>query len=263
VDGCGVVAPDDLAAALGQPTALVSVMLANNEVGTLNPPGALAAVAHDHGALFHTDAVQAAGQLPIDFAASGVDLLSISAHKFYGPKGVGALVVRRGTPLDAAQSGGGHEEGRRSGTLNVPGIVGMARALELAYAELAERTAHLQTLRDQLIHGVLMHIDRARLTGHPTQRLPGHASFVIDGVDSNLLIMHLDLKGVAASSASACKTGNPEPSGVLLALGYPPELASGSLRLSVGKDTTAEDINYAVAMLAETVTALARLSKWA
>src|SRR5690606_3819885 len=172
---------------------------------------------------------------------------------------VGLLYVREGVELLPSQSGGSHENYRRGGTYNTPGIIGMARALELAYSELDDRTAHFRALRDQLIAGVLSRVPGAQLTGHPEQRLPSHASFVFDGIESNMLLMHLDIKGIAASSASACKTGNPEPSSVLLAMGYPRETALGSLRLTVGKDTSEEDIEYAVETLAQTVEKLHKM----
>ena len=258
VDRTGMIDVEDFAAACQAGTTLASIMYANNEVGTIQPIPAMAALAHEQGALFHTDAVQAAGQLTLDVNTLGVDMLSISAHKFYGPKGVGALYIKQGIEVLPSQSGGSHERGRRGGTHNTPGIVGMAKALEIVYAERDERAAHYQTMRDMLIDGVLRQIPNAILTGHAEQRLPGHASFIFDGVESNSLLMHLDLKGVCASSASACKTGNPEPSSVLLAMGYPREQALGSLRLTVGKDTSADDIEYAVDVLA---TAVARLTE--
>jgi cysteine desulfurase len=258
VDRDGQVDVEDFAGAIRADTVLASVIYANNEVGTINPIPRLAELAHKHGVLFHTDAVQAAGQLSLDVQALGVDMLSISAHKFYGPKGVGALFVREGIDLLPAQSGGSHEEGRRAGTLNTPGIVGMAKALELVYGELEARAAHYRRLRDQLIDGILSRVPGSYLTGHHEQRSPSHASFVFDGVEGNMLLMHLDIKGIAASSASACKTGNPEPSGVLLAMGYTPELASSSLRLSVGKDTTDDDIDYAINIVSEAVGKLRR-----
>lgn len=254
-----VVDPETLIPALQPNTALVSVMAANNEVGTIQPISALAAQAKARGVLMHTDAVQAAGQLPLDVQALGVDMLSLSAHKFYGPKGVGALYVRDGIRLTPSQTGGSHEEGQRAGTVNTPGVVGLAKALQLAYDEFDERTAHYRSLRDQLIDEVLRLVPNARLTGHPEQRLPGHASFLLDGLDGNTLIMHLDMKGLAASSASACKTGNPEPSSVLLAMGVPYETAFGSLRLTIGKDTTETDIEYSVSVLAQIVEKLYRL----
>lgn len=259
VDALGVVDAGDFAATLRPDTTIASVMLVNNEVGTIEPIPLLAAQARERGVIFHTDAVQAAGQLSLDVQALGVDLLSISAHKFYGPKGVGALYIREGIDLVSTQSGGAHENYRRAGTYNTPGIVGMAKALELAYGELDTRTAHFQRRRDQLIDGVLSRVEGAQLTGHPEQRLPSHSSFVIEGIDSNILLMHLDMKGVAASSASACKTGNPEPSDVLLAMGYPRELALGSLRMTVGLQTTKEDVEYAVDTLAQAVEKLHRL----
>lgn len=263
VDRTGMVDVEDFAAAIREDTTIASVMYVNNEVGTIEPIPQLAAMARERGVLFHTDAVQGVGQLNLDVQALGVDLLSISAHKFYGPKGVGALYVRNGIELTPSQSGGNHEEGRRAGTLNSPGIVGLAKALELANDEMDERVAHYQARRDQLIDGVLSRVPGAKLTGHPEQRLPSHASFVFDGIDGNMLLMHLDLKGVAGSSASACKTGNPEPSEVLLAMGYPHDTALGSLRLTVGKDTTEEDIEYAMQTLAQTVEKLHRLGSMA
>jgi cysteine desulfurase len=260
VDPYGRVEAEDFAGAIREDTTVASVMYVNNEVGTIEPIPALAEQARARGVLFHTDAVQAAGQLALDTQALGVDLLSISAHKFYGPKGVGALYVREGIELEASQSGGSHENYRRGGTLNTPGIVGMAKALEIAYDELDAHTAQYRARRDQLIDGVLSRVPGAQLTGHPTLRLPSHASFVIEGIDANMLVIHLDMKGVAASSASACKTGNPEPSGVLLAMGYPAELALGSLRLTVGRQTSEADIEYAVGVIAAAVAKLRKLT---
>ncbi len=253
--------PEDLAVALRDDSTLVSVIYANNEVGTIAPIPQLAEQAHARGALFHTDAVQAAGQLTLDVQALGVDMLSLSAHKFYGPKGVGALYVREGIDLVSAQAGGSHERGRRAGTHNTTFIVGMAKALEITHAERENRIAHYRAMRDQLIDGVLSRVPDAILTGHREHRLPSHASFIIPGVDSSKLMMHLDMRGVAASGGSACKTGNPEPSGVLLAMGYSPEDATGSLRLTVGLHTTEEDIDYAVSAVQESVEKLRALAK--
>lgn len=258
VDHFGKVSASDFEKAIRDDTVIASLIYANNEVGTIQPIVALAKVAHERGVLFHTDAVQAAGQLPLDVGALGVDLMSISAHKFYGPKGVGALFVRDGIDLMPNQSGGGHESGRRAGTHNTAFIVGMAKALQLAYDE--PHNAHYQMMRDRLIDGILNRVPNAQLTGHPEQRLPSHASFIFDGIESNLLLSHLDLKGIAASSGSACKTGNPEPSGVLLAMGYSEKEALSSLRLTVGRQTTAEDIDYTVETLAEIVEKLAKLA---
>jgi cysteine desulfurase len=253
LDRTGIVDIEDFANACHDGTTTASIMYANNEVGTIEPIPQLATVARERGILFHTDAVQAGGQLTLNVQDLGVDMLSISAHKFYGPKGVGALYVRSGIELVPSQSGGSHEDGRRAGTHNTPFIVGLAKSLELAYSELDEHNMHYQTMRDQLIDGVLSRVSNAQLTGHPEQRLPSHASFVFDGIDGNKLLMHLDLNGVAASSGSACKTGNPEPSGVLLAMGYTREQALGSLRLTVGRQTTADDIDYTVDVLVQTV----------
>ncbi|RMF76979.1 MAG: cysteine desulfurase [Chloroflexi bacterium] len=259
VDRYGSVLVDDYTQSMRDDTSVVSIVYANNEVGTIQSIAELSTIAHERNALFHTDAVQAAGQLTLDVQKLGVDMLSISAHKFYGPKGVGALFVRDGIELTPSQSGGGHENNRRAGTHNTPSIVGMATALQIAYDEFEYHTTHYRTMRDRLIDGVLSNVPGAHLTGHPEQRLPSHASFVLDGIDGNLLLTHLDLKGVAASSGSACKTGNPEPSEVLLAMGYSEETALGSLRLTVGRQTTAEDIDYVVDVLAETVKKLAKM----
>ena len=179
--------------------------------------------------------------------------MSIAAHKFYGPKGVGALYIREGTPLRAHLTGGAHEGGRRAGTLNTPGIVGLARALELAETERADNNQHLAAMRDRLIAGTLREIPGAKLSGHPTERLPSHASFTFIGIDAQTLLMHLDLRGIAASSGSACKTGQAEPSVILLALGYSEERARSGLRLTVGRSTTAADIDYTIATLCEIV----------
>lgn len=249
VDAYGRVTLDSFAQCCRPETTFASVMYANNEVGTVQPIAQLAALARERGIVFHTDAVQAAGQLELDVQKLGVDLLSLSGHKFYGPKGIGALYVREGTPLSTVQTGGGQEFGLRAGTHATPLIVGLAKALELAYDEYAQRTAHFQSLRDQLIDGILSSIPNAFLTGHPEQRLPTHASFVFDGVADCDLLGHLNSKGIAASAASACKAGSNKPSGVLLALDYDTTLASTSLRLTVGVHTTAEEIERTVNVL--------------
>lgn len=260
VDASGSVCADDFLAACRPTTTLLSVMYANNEVGTIQPIAQLAALAKERNILFHTDAVQAAGQLPLDVQALGVDILSLSAHKFYGPKGIGALYVRDGIALNPSQTGGGQERGLRAGTYATPLIVGLAKALEIAYQELETRTAHYQQLRDHLIDGVLRTITGAALTGHPEQRLPNHASFVFEKISGHLLVAALDSQGIAASGASACKAGNHAPSGVLLALGYAPEIAASSLRLTVGTHTTFEEIDHTIAVLNEAVTKLRRLA---
>ena len=232
------------------------------KLGTINPIPQFAVQAKERDILFHTDAVQAAGQLSLDVETLGVDLMSISGHKFYGPKGVGALFVRDGVDLVTNQSGGSHENGRRAGTHNTPFIVGLAKALQIAYEELDEHVTHYRTLRDQLIDGVTSRIPGTELTGHPQQRLPCHASFVFDGVESNLLLMHLDMRGIAASGGSACKTGwHPEPSSVLLAMGYPEDQAVSGLRLSVGRQTTAGDVEFAIDTLVDIVEKLRKLRR--
>jgi cysteine desulfurase len=249
VDEAGLVSAGDLERAIQPDTALVSIMYACNEIGTIEPLAELAEVCHAHGARLHTDAVQAASQLDLDVTRLGVDLLALGAHKFYGPKGVGALYARSGTKLLPAQTGGPHEHALRAGTPNVPYIAGLAAALKITAAERETHNAHFLRLRDQLIAGVLASVPGATLSGHPSRRLPNHASFVIPGLDGNELLMHLDLAGVAASSGSACKTGDPEPSEVLLALGLPREVALGSLRLTVGRPTSAADIERLLSAL--------------
>ncbi len=253
VDRQGRVRADRFAAACRGGAAIASIIYANNEVGSINDLALLAAIAREHEVLFHTDAVQAGGQLTLDVEALGVDMLSLSAHKFYGPKGVGVLYLRDGIDLPSIMTGGGHEGGRRAGTHNTAFIVGLAKALELAYAEASERLARLSHLRGKLVDGLLSRVAGAELTGHPENRLPSHASFVLPGIDANALLMHLDMNGIAASSGSACKTGNPEPSDALLALGYAPDVAKCGLRLSVGSATTEAEIDYALNVLVAAV----------
>lgn len=224
-------------------SALVSVIYANNEIGTVNALRPLADLCHQRGIPFHSDAVQAAAYLPLDVQALGVDMLSLGGHKLYGPKGVGALYVRKGTGLIPTQTGGGHEAGLRSGTHNVPLIVGFAEALRLATAEREQRVAHVHPLRDQIIGSVLSSIPNAKLTGHPESRLPNHASFAFKDVDGNLLLTLLDAAGFACSSGSACKTGNPEPSEVMDAIGLSPEWGLGSLRVTLGTGTTSAQVD--------------------
>jgi cysteine desulfurase len=249
VDHTGKVSPGDVQSRLREDTAVVSVMYANNEIGTINPIAEIGTVCQEHGIPFHTDAVQAGGYLPVNVQALNVDLLSLGAHKFYGPKGIGVLYARNGTPLEAVQTGGAQEFGYRAGTQNVPYIVGMARAFELAQAERSERNAYLESLRDHLIGAVLEAIPDSKLSGHPSERLPNHASFVFKQVDGNQLLMMLDMEGFACSSGSACKTGNPEPSEVLIAIGIEPSWALGSLRVTLGAHTTAEEIQKFVSVL--------------
>ena len=253
VDERGTVTPDALRHAVCDATALASVMLANNEIGTINPVAELAAICREHGILFHTDAVQAAAYLDVDVTKLGVDMLSLGGHKLYAPKGVGALYVKKGTQLVPHTTGGGQEFGLRAGTQNVPYIVGFAEALRLAKEEREQRIAHVQPLRDQVIGRVLEEIPDAHLTGHPQNRLTNHASFVFKDVDGNLLLQLLDAAGFACSSGSACKTGNPEPSEVITALGLPRDWALGSLRITLGKDSTIEQVNSFLASLPDLV----------
>ena len=249
VDDYGVADPAAVEAAIRPDTALISVMYANNEVGTIEPIAEIGAIARRHEVPFHTDAVQAGGYLSLDVQALNVDLLSLSAHKFYGPKGVGLLFARRGISVWPVQTGGGQERGRRAGTENIPYIAGMACALELAQAERSAENARLAQLRDRLLAGLLERIPDAGLTGHPTQRLPGHVSLVIRGVEANGLLIALDLVGVAASSGSACASGAAEPSHVLTALKVGHQDALGALRLTLGRQTTQADIDFVVESL--------------
>lgn len=249
VDENGLVSPDDVRRALTDDTALISIMAANNEVGTLEPVREIGQIAREAGVLFHTDAVQAAGVVPIDVNDWNADLLSLSGHKFHGPKGVGALYIRKGTRIHNLIEGGAQERGLRAGTENVPGIVGMGEALSLAAAELSEYTAHVTALRDRLIQGVLSTVPEARLNGHPTFRLPGNVNFSFPGVEGESLLMRLDLAGIACSSGSACTSGSLEPSHVLSAMGLSPDMARSSLRFSLGRDNTAEEIDRVLAVL--------------
>ena len=242
VDGYGCINPDDVARAITDQTILVSIMYANNEVGTIEPVAEIGRICRARKIPFHIDAVQAGGALPIDVAALNADLLSLSAHKFYGPKGVGILYVRQGMRLLPQMQGGSQERGRRAGTENVAGIVGAATALRLAYEDLPTVTPRIIKLRNRLIDGLLS-IPGSQLTGHPTERLPNNASFCFEGVEGESILLNLDLLGIAASTGSACTSGSVDPSHVLLAMGLPPEVAHGSLRLTLGKGNTDEDID--------------------
>lgn len=241
----GFVRPGDVRAALREDTALVSVMFANNEIGTIQPVREIGAICREAGVVFHTDAVQAAGHLHIDVEEMNIDMLSLSAHKFCGPKGVGALYVRKGIPLFPLIEGGAQERGRRAGTENVPGIVGMAKALAAAAEKMEEHGAHERKLRDALIAG-LSKIPHARLNGDAAGRLPGNVSFCFEGIEGESLLLLLDAKGIAASSGSACTSGSLDPSHVLLAIGLPHEVAHGSLRLTLSSENTMEEVNYMI-----------------
>lgn len=260
VDSAGRVSPDDLAAAIREDTVLVSIMAANNEVGTLQPLAELSAVCRERGVPFHSDAVQAAGSLSLRVDELGVDLLSLGAHKFYGPKGVGLLYVRRGTPLLPQITGGGQESKRRAGTENVPYIVGMARALELAQAERQSESGRLIKLRDRLIEGLLAAIPDCYLTGHRWERLANHASFIVRGVEAEGMLIGLDMEGICASSGSACTSGAQEPSHVLMAMGVPRHEAAGHLRLSLGHSNTEEHVERVLQVLPPLVQRLRELS---
>ena len=243
VDGDGLVDPANLEQAIRPDTILISVMAANNEIGTIQPIAEIGAIARAHKVLFHTDAVQAVGHIPVDVEAWNVDLLSLSGHKFGGPKGIGALYMKKPLRLPALIQGGGQEKGRRSGTENVPGAVGMAAALKEAAGRLAQESVRLSALRDKLIAGLSV-LPYTRLTGHPVKRLPGTASFVFEGVEGEALLLHLDAKGICASSGSACSSASLDPSHVLLSIGLPHAIAHGSLRLSLGAENTEEDVDY-------------------
>jgi cysteine desulfurase len=260
VDKHGLVDPDEVERAIRDDTALVSIMYANNEVGTIEPLAEISKVTRARGVPFHTDAVQAGGTLDLDVDRLGVDLLSLSAHKFYGPKGVGILYVRRRTPLMTMQTGGAHENRRRGGTENVPYIAGLAKALKVAQAGAPAENARLVGLRDRLIKGVLGQIPGSALTGHPTQRLANSASFVFRYIEGEGILLNLDMLGVCASSGSACTSASLEPSHVLLAMGLPVEVAHGSLRLSLGKSNTEQDVDYVVEHLPTIVQRLREMS---
>jgi len=248
-DQYGQVDPDAIARALRPDTVLVNVMLANNEVGTIQPVAEIAKLAHERGIPVHTDAVQGGSSLDLDVGKLGVDLLSLSAHKFQGPKGVGVLYVRRGTPILPQQQGGGQERGMRAGTENTAGIVGATMALQLAQDARAAFVEHCASLRDYLIEGVLERVDDAVLTGHPTERLANNASFAFRGADGEAMLMALDAEGIAASVGSACTSGTIEVSHVLRALGLDDDLGGGSLRLTLGVDNTRDDVDKVIEIL--------------
>ena len=249
VDKDGLVTPEQVRDAITDKTILVSVMFANNEVGTIMPIPEIAAVCHEKGVLFHTDAVQAAGHIPIGVKARGIDMLSISGHKFHGPKGVGVLYERKGIRLPSYIIGGEQEKGRRAGTENVAGIVGLGEALELAVTNMSETSARMTRMRDRLIEGIEATIPEVKLNGHRTKRLPNNVNFSIKYIEGESILLMLDMAGIAASSGSACTSGSLDPSHVLLALGLTHEVAHGSVRMTLGDDTTDEDIDYVLETL--------------
>ncbi len=256
----GIIRPEDIAAAIRDDTILISVMYANNEIGTIQPIQEIGALAHERGITFHTDAVQAGGILPIDVEDLGVDLLSLSAHKFYAPKGVGLLYVRRETQILWQQSGGAQENNRRAGTENVAAIVGMTVALRDAHRQRDGRYAHLIALRERLLDGILERIPGTHVNGDRSNRLPNNVNVSFAGVEGETILLNLDMHGIAASSGSACTTGSTEPSHVLTAIGLSPRLANGSIRLTLGKDNTPAHVDRAIEVLAETVTRLRKIS---
>lgn len=255
VNAAGLIDPDDVGRAINDETTLVSVMYANNEIGVVEPISEIAdivkAEARRRGRtiVMHTDAVQAAGYLDLSAKSLGVDMLSLSAHKFQGPKGSGILYIRRGTPFEAQQTGGGQERQRRSGTENVPSVVGMAKALRLAESERSDTVAHVKSLRDRIVEAILERLDGVRLNGHPARRLPNNVNLSFDRVEGEPILLGLDLAGISASSGSACSSASLEPSHVLTALGLTAEQAQGSLRLTLGNDNTEEDVDYLLDVL--------------
>ena len=260
VDGDGVVSLEALEKALRPDTTLVSIMAANNEIGAIQPIREAAKLARAHGALFHTDAVQAIGCVPIDVKADGIDLLSLSGHKFHAPKGVGALYIRSGVKLQRLIYGGAQEKTQRGGTENVASIVGMGKAIELAMESMESRNAYVSGLRDRLIEGILRRIPETRLNGHRTRRLSGNVNVSIRYIEGEALLLSLDMKGIAGSSGSACTSGSLDPSHVLLAIGLPHEIAHGSLRLSLSEENTTEEVDYTIDALVEIVERLRAMS---
>jgi len=258
----GIVDPGEVERAIKEDTVLISVMTANNEIGTVQPIDEIGKIAHDHGALLHTDAVQAVGRLSIDVKRDNIDLLSLSGHKFNGPKGVGALFIRKGLEVDPILHGGGHERGRRSSTENVPGIVGLGKAAEIAKRDFVKVNETMKMLRDRIIEEIPEAVPRSYLNGHRTKRLVNNAHFRFDFIEGEALVLQLDLRGIAASTGSACSTGSVEPSHVLLALGISPEQAHGSLRLTLGRENTNEDVDYLLEVLPEVVSRLRQISPY-
>ncbi len=260
VDRYGTVDLDFLSRSVDEKTLLVSIMHANNEVGTIEPVKEIGQIAHRHGAIFHTDAVQTVGKIPIDIDALEIDMLSLSGHKFYGPKGVGALIVRRGTRFDPLHHGGHHERNKRAGTENVPGIVGLGKACEIAITEMAGEERRIQVLRDDLWVGISREIEEVLLNGHPEKRLAGTLNLSVRYIEGESMLLNLDMRGIYASSGSACTSGSLEASHVLLAMGVPHDLAHGSLRFSMGRFNTEEDIDHVIKVFPGIVSKLRAIS---
>jgi cysteine desulfurase len=261
VDSCGLVDPAEVEAAVRKDTILISVMYANNEIGTIEPIPEIGEIAKEYDIPFHTDAVQVIGKIPLEMKKKdrNVDILSLSAHKFYGPKGIGALYLREGTEIDNYMHGGGQERKKRSGTENVAGIVGLGKAIELAAAKLEEHNGMMRKMRDRLLAGV-MEIPSCRLNGHPEKRLPDNLNFSFEYIEGESLLLILDEMGICGSTGSACSSGSLEPSHVLRAIGLSPEIAQGSLRLTIGDENSEEDIDYVLEILPETVGKLRAMS---
>ena len=255
----GIVSPEELDKAIREDTALVTIMFANNEIGTVQPIKELAQIAHKHNVLFHTDAIQAVGNIPVDVQDLDVDMLSMSSHKFHGPKGMGALYVKKGIRLPNLIHGGAQERGLRAGTENTPGIVGMSVALKEAVEKIPEKNARLEKMRDRLIESLLK-IDRSRINGDRIHRLPGNVNMCFEGIEGESLLLMLDLNGICASSGSACTSGSLDPSHVLLSIGLPHEIAHGSLRLTFGDENTEEDIDYIIKTIPPIVERLRSMS---
>ncbi len=255
----GIVKPEDVEKAIREDTALVTIMYANNEIGTIQPIAEIGAICKKHGVLFHTDAVQAVGNIKIDVKAENIDLLSLSGHKLHAPKGVGALYIRRGIRIPNLIAGGAQERGKRAGTENVAGIVGLSVAMDEAYANLEERNARLIRMRDRLIAGASK-IERSHLNGDPTKRLPGNFNMCFEGIEGESLLLKLDFAGICGSSGSACTSGSLDPSHVLLAIGLPHEIAHGSLRISFSDQNTEEDVDYILEVLPGIVSYLRDIS---
>ncbi|MBI2251783.1 MAG: cysteine desulfurase NifS [Armatimonadetes bacterium] len=261
VDKCGIIDLDFLKASITPQTILISIMTANNEIGTIEPIEEILKIIQDKKIFFHTDAVQAIGNLKINLQQLKIDALSLSAHKFFGPKGIGALYIRKGAPLQPIQQGGAQERNRRAGTENTAGIIGMAKALELIYNEDFEnRQENIKKLRDYLIEGILNNIEKSFLTGHPQERLNNNASFCFEYIEGESILLNLDMLGIAASSGSACTSASLEPSHVLKALCIPIEISHGSLRLTLGIDTAKEEIDYVISELPKIIKKLRAIS---
>lgn len=260
VDEYGMVSPEDVKAAICDDTIMISIMFANNEIGTIMPIAEIGKIAKEAGVIFHTDAVQAVGMVPIDVDEMNIDMLSLTAHKFHGPKGIGALYVRRGVKLTSFITGGAQERMRRAGTENVPGIVGLGKAIELATSDIEGKSKKLIALRDAYIKKVLDAVPYSHLNGHPTKRLPGNANISFEFIEGEGMLLRLDMNGIAASSGSACTSGSLDPSHVLLAIGLKHEQAHGSLRTTFGEENTMEDVDYIVDSLKEIVALLRSMS---